>query len=73
VDLRITALDAEGTRLALQPWPFSATSVKLACEGFELPQTRFTDTDQMRIALRDTRRVRVMAELVPDERQSPAS
>ena len=64
-DLRIVALDAGLTRFAVQPWPFSVTSVSLACEGIELPQTRFTDTDQMRTALGDARRVRVMAELVP--------
>ena len=63
-DLRIVALDAS-TRFAVQPWPFSATSVRLACEGIELPQTRFTDAEQMRAALGDARRVRVMAELVP--------
>jgi hypothetical protein len=72
-DLRIIALDAALTRFAVQPWPFSAMSVAFACEGFELPPTGFTDTDQMRTALRDARRVRVMAELVPDERQLPVS
>jgi hypothetical protein len=68
-DLRITALDAKRTRFAVQPWPFSTTSVELVCEGFELPQIRFSGTDQMRRALSDVRRVVVMAELVPDERQ----
>jgi len=72
-DLCIIALDGGTTRFAVQPWPFSSTSVKLACEGFELPQNRFTDVDEMRAALRDARRVRLMAELVSDERRSPAS
>jgi hypothetical protein len=72
-DLRIIAVDADLTRFVVQPWPFSVASVRLACEGFELPQTQFTDTDQMRTALRNARRVRVVAELVSDERRSPAS
>jgi len=71
-DLHIIALDA-GTRFTVRPWPFSTMSVRLVCEGIELPQKWFTDTDQMRTALGDARRVRVMAELVPDERQLPAS
>ncbi len=64
VDLRIIALDADLTRFAVQPWPFSATSVRLACEGFELPPARFTDQEQMRATLRQARRISVVAELV---------
>jgi hypothetical protein len=64
-DLRIVALDADLTRFTVQPWPFSATSVSLVCEGLELPHIHFTDQDWMRTALRDARRVSVTAALVP--------
>lgn len=63
--LRVVALDMELTRFAVSPWPFGARSISLACEGYEMPKSRFTDQNEMRSALRTARRVRIMAKLVP--------
>jgi hypothetical protein len=67
VDLRILALHPDGTRFVVQPWPFAALSVRLVCEGIELPPIRFAEQDHMQAALRDARRINLMAELVPSD------
>jgi hypothetical protein len=67
-DLRIKAIDGDPERLAVSPWPFADRSLMVTCEGFELPRERPEDQHAMLDALRNARRVSVVAELTPDDR-----
>lgn len=49
VTLSIAPIDGDPSRIAVDPWPFAASSVEVFCEGRRLPDT-FTDEEAMRAA-----------------------
>jgi len=63
--LRLTALDGDPERIAVDPWPFAEASVTVACEGRVLEGGPFADASLMRAALADAPRLDVRATLTP--------
>ena len=64
-DIHLVAAGGDLTRLVVTPWPFTAPSVRVTCEGVSLPVSSFTDESEMRAALRNARNVAISAELRP--------
>jgi hypothetical protein len=62
--LRLHARDGDREDLVVDPWPFAAERVELACEGARL-RGRFADERAMREALETAERVPVVATLRP--------
>jgi hypothetical protein len=65
-DVRMSVVDGDLTTVAVTPWPFAGRAVRVTCEGIELPASPFINQNEMRVALRDARRVTVAAELRPE-------
>lgn len=63
--LTMTAIGDDAERIALDPWPFSAHSVAVECEGFVLPEGPFADNAALRAAVAAAPRVDVRAVLTP--------
>lgn len=64
-DLRLLAVDGELSNIVVAPWPFATRAVRVTCEGVVLPPQPFKDENEMRVGLRNAKRVVVAAELRP--------
>jgi len=62
--LELTALDEEGARARLDPWPFGPDSLSVRCEGRRL-EGRFQTDDELRSALDSAPWKTLEFELVP--------
>jgi hypothetical protein len=62
-DIRMSAVGGDLATISVAPWPFAAPAVRVICEGIELPAISVRDQNEMRVVLRDARRVTVSAEL----------
>jgi Protein of unknown function (DUF3891) len=56
-DLRLLAVDGDMTNVVVTPWPFAAPRVRVICEGIDLPPQGFDDEHELRVALRNAKRV----------------
>lgn len=61
--VKMTPLDPEASRVAVEPWPFSGDRAQVVCDGRRLLQT-YADESRMREALRAAAPVTVRIELV---------
>ena len=64
VDLLVRQTDKVKNTWEVDPWPFAVRSLTAFCEGRIFKQ-RFTDTEQMRLALSNSDRVTVQFSFVP--------
>jgi hypothetical protein len=64
-DLCMELVDGDMTRVAVSPWPFATSVVRVCCEGVRLLGRLFDDEAEMRAALRDAEKVVLPAELRP--------
>jgi hypothetical protein len=69
--LSVTPVDPSSREVRLEPWPFSKPRVELSCEGHVLDR-RFTSEADLRIYLKDARRVSVIFTLIPSTQVSGA-
>jgi hypothetical protein len=63
--LTMTAIGDDPERIAIDPWPFTAHSVAVECEGFVLPDGPFADDAALRAAVAAAPRADVRAVLTP--------
>lgn len=64
-DLHLSATGGDLTSIAVAPWPFASSAVRVTCEGIALPREPSHDQTAMRDTLRTAPRVAVWAELRP--------
>jgi hypothetical protein len=65
-DLRMALVDGGMTNILVSPWPFAASSVRVACEGVLLSARSFGDDDALRLSLQSADRVVLSAVLRPE-------
>ena len=65
-DLRLLAVNDDMDTIVVSPWPFVATTVRFKCEGTLLPSCSFHDDSEMRVALRNARKVVISVDLRPE-------
>jgi hypothetical protein len=62
--LTLTAVDGDPDRIIIDPWPFSAPTVEVRCEGVVLPEGPFVDDAALRAALAAAPRADLRARLI---------
>jgi Protein of unknown function (DUF3891) len=65
VAMRLSIVDGDPARIAVDPWPFRANNLRVACDGIALPPRPFPDEAAMRRFLTDAPRMIIAAELLP--------
>jgi hypothetical protein len=62
-EIHLFLMDGDPSRIAVTPWPFASSGLRVTCEGVLLPSTRFADETDLRKGLRSAETIIISAEL----------